>query len=427
MTVHVVGAGLAGLAAAIDAAGRGRSVRVHEAAGQAGGRCRSFFDATLGRTIDNGNHLLLSGNRAALAFLDAVGARDALTAPAAAVYPFVDLASGARWHLAVGDGVLPLWILDPARRVPGTRAADYWALVRLACAGPGTRVDDVVPPSHPLHRALVAPLAVAALNAGTGEGAAALLAPVMRETFARGGAACRPLIARRGLDDAFAAPALHWLAARGIVPRFNARLRGMRFRDGRVAGLRFADGEVAVAADDAVVLAVPPAIAAELVPDLTVPEGTRAILNAHFRLPERLAADGEPSFLGILGGTAEWLFMRGDVASVTVSAADALIDRPADDLAAAIWADVARALSLAGDVPPWRIVKEKRATFAQTPEQVARRPPAATAWPNLFLAGDWTATGLPATIEGAIRSGFHAASLACGVENGRDRRARAAA
>jgi len=60
-------------------------------------------------------------------------------------------------------------------------------------------------------------------------------------------------------------------------------------------------------------------------------------------------------------------------------------------------------------LPPFRVVKEKRATFAQTPAQIARRPGAQTRWRNLVLAGDWTDTGIPATIEGAIRSGRWAA------------------
>jgi hydroxysqualene dehydroxylase len=117
--------------------------------------------------------------------------------------------------------------------------------------------------------------------------------------------------------------------------------------------------------------------------------------------------------LGLIGGTAEWLFVRDDLVSLTVSAADSLADETSDIIAARLWADTAAALGLSTQPqPPARIVKERRATFAQTPEQVTRRPPAATHWSNLFLAGDWTATGLPATIESAIRSGHVAAELA---------------
>ncbi len=114
----------------------------------------------------------------------------------------------------------------------------------------------------------------------------------------------------------------------------------------------------------------------------------------------------------MIGGLAEWVFVKRDVVSVTISAADRLVDHAAPDLAAAIWTDVTRALELpAGELPPWRIVKERRATFAARPDQLSRRPDVTTRWKNLLLAGDWTQTGLPATIEGAIDSGLRAADL----------------
>jgi uncharacterized protein with NAD-binding domain and iron-sulfur cluster len=89
-----------------------------------------------------------------------------------------------------------------------------------------------------------------------------------------------------------------------------------------------------------------------------------------------------------------------------------LVEIEREALAAMLWRDVAAVHGLPEALPPWQIVKEKRATFAATPEQNAKRPIAATPWNNLTLAGDWVQTGLPATIEGALRSGEHAADLA---------------
>jgi len=111
-----------------------------------------------------------------------------------------------------------------------------------------------------------------------------------------------------------------------------------------------------------------------------------------------------------VGGEAQWIFLRDKIASVTVSAADALADEAADVIAVRLWAEVARALEQPKDpVPAFRIIKEKRATFSQTPAALSDRPPTSTHWPNVHLAGDWIDTGLPATIEGAIRSGHLAA------------------
>src|SRR3954469_1184329 len=106
--VHVVGAGLAGLAAALSLAERGIRVTLHEAGPAAGGRCRSYFDRELGCRIDNGNHLLLSGNRATFAFLDQIGARNTLAGPGRPVFPFIDLATGERWAIRPNAGRFPL-------------------------------------------------------------------------------------------------------------------------------------------------------------------------------------------------------------------------------------------------------------------------------------------------------------------------------
>ena len=114
---------------------------------------------------------------------------------------------------------------------------------------------------------------------------------------------------------------------------------------------------------------------------------------------------------GVINGTVEWIFAFGDRLSVTISGADRLLDVPRAELAQTIWQDVCKALRIAAELPPWQIVRERRATFAATPEQNARRPAARTKWKNLFLAGDWTATGLPATLESAVRSGHRAAEL----------------
>ena len=159
--------------------------------------------------------------------------------------------------------------------------------------------------------------------------------------------------------------------------------------------------------DDAVVLAVPPVVAASLVPGLTTPTEFRAIVNAHFRIDPPA---GLPPMIGVINGTVEWLFAFPGRLSVTISGADRLLDTPREELAARIWREVAEIAGIADPLPPWQIVRERRATFAAT---AATRMPSGRARERAgtisLLAGDWTATGLPATIEGAIRSGNRAA------------------
>lgn len=404
--VHIIGAGLAGLAAALRLAPQGCDITIHEAAPQAGGRCRSYFDTTLGMVIDNGNHLLLSGNHAAQSFLREVGTEKELVGPDKAEFNFIDFATDERWTLRPNDGPIPWWVFLKSRRVPGTKIAEYLRPLALLKAAKGTRIDAAMACEGPLYKRLWEPFFLAALNTAPEEGEATLAATLLRETLMKGGSACRPLIAARGLSTAFIEPALAKLAAQKVAVRFKQRLASIGFSAERITELVFDDGTITVGPDDLVVLAVPAPVAAILIPNLTVPQSFRAIVNAHFKLtpPPYVQA-----MTGIINGLSEWVFAFSDRISVTISGADRLLDVPREELAAQIWLDVARVTQIAEPLPPWQIIREKRATFAATPEEEARRPHTRTAVANLFLAGDWTATGLPATIEGAIRSGFRAA------------------
>jgi hydroxysqualene dehydroxylase len=206
------------------------------------------------------------------------------------------------------------------------------------------------------------------------------------------------------------------LQERGAGVRFGHELRAFATSGDRVTGLDFGDDSIALDLNDAVVTAVPPRAAASLLPGLKTPTKFRAIVNAHFRFdPPR----GAPPILGVVGGLVEWLFAFPQRLSVTISNGDRLVDMPREELAQAIWRDVCEAGCVSGELPPWQIVRERRATFEATPEQNALRPGTATGLKNLFLAGDWTDTGLPATIEGSVRSGDRAADHVLAMSKGR--------
>ena len=407
-TVHIIGAGISGLSAAVRLANANYRVQVHEAMQQAGGRCRSYFDAATSLTIDNGNHLLLSGNRHALAYARAIGTEAGLVGPERAQFPFVDLGTGQRWQLDLGAGRLPLWVFDQTRRVPDTGLLDYFALMPLIWAAESKLVGDAIRCKGTLYQRLVQPLLLAALNVDPPEGSAGLAGAVVRETLLAGGQACRPLIARDGLSAVLIEPAIKLLQEKGASIRFGHELREFAMSADSVGQLKFGDDTVTVELGDAVVMAVPPRAASSLLPGLKTPSKFRAIVNAHFRIdpPKDM-----PPILGIIGGLVEWLFAFPQRLSITVSNADRLVDMPREELARAIWRDICKAADVQGELPPWQIVRERRATFEATPEQNALRPGASTNWRNLFLAGDWTDTGLPATIEGSVRSGDRAADL----------------
>ncbi|MDB5504915.1 MAG: hypothetical protein JWR89_4817 [Tardiphaga sp.] len=408
-TAHIIGAGISGLAAAVRLANAGFQVHVHEATQQAGGRCRSYFDAQTQLVIDNGNHLLLSGNRHAIAYAKSIGTEAGLVGPARAQFPFVDIKTGKRWQLDLGNGRIPTWLFDKNRRVPDTSVSDYLALAPLIWSSPNRLVGDAIPCEGVLYDRLVQPLLLAALNVDPPEGSAGLAGAIVRETLLAGGHACRPLIARDGLSAVLVEPAIELLRAKGAGIHFGHELRSYTMAGDRVGTLHFgAEDTIALGAEDVVVMAVPPRAATSMLPGLKAPTKFRAIVNAHFRFDPPA---GLPDLTGVVGGLIEWLFAFPQRLSITISGADRLIDVPREQLAQQIWDDICKVADITAELPPWQIVRERRATFEATPGQNALRPGPVTKFKNLFLAGDWTDTGLPATIEGSVRSGDRAADL----------------
>jgi len=319
----------------------------------------------------------------------------------------------------LSPGRLPWWIFDPNARVPNTGPGDYLSVVPLLFAKPGRSVAQTMRSNGPLWDRLLAPLFRAMLAVEPREASAELTAAMVRETLIAGGLACRPLVARNGLSHAFVDPALRLLQHGGATIELGSRLENLVFAESanvsasatsnsnRVKALNFVDETIALDANHAAILAVPPDVAQTLVPGLRTPTRFTATVSVYFAVEPPF---GLPSVTGLVNGTAQWLFAFDGRLSATIHGAESLIDTPAEELAARVWADVAQAANLpAAPMPDWQVVVDRNATFAALPDQETLRPGTRTRWNNLMLAGDWTATGLPATIEGAIRSGQKAA------------------
>jgi len=394
-TCHVIGAGVAGLVAALRLADQGRAVMLHEATPVAGGRCRALPDGT-----DNGTHALMGANHAALRFLADIGAREGWVEAEPEGLPVFDLADGSARRIAAS----PLAWRDPAKRPPGLSASAFAALLRLALPIGDRPVAEMMAAHPALYRALIEPLTVAALNTPGHEASSARLGVVLRRLGRPGAGAV--LVAREGLGPDLISPALGALQKAGVTTRFGARLRAMTEAEGRIIALHFGDDSISLDPRDQIVLALPPWEVARLIPKLRVPERHAPILNLHFAHQTA----GPVRFIGVLGGLTQWVLVRPSGVSVTVSAADAEVEEQAPDLAPRAWAEIlaaVKAFGLPGEwpesPPAMRAVKERRAT----PRHAVGMPPQPPRqiYRNLVLAGDWTWPRLPATIEAAVLSG----------------------
>lgn len=408
MTVYILGAGLAGLSAAVFLAKRGvRDIVLYEQSAGAGGRCRSFYDPFLEMTVDNGSHLLLSGNTSAQAYLETIGSWETLVQPDPAMgFAFYDLKTQARWALPLGRLRTLLWMLDRRSRIPGTSFFQYLSgIYRLFPSG--RTVLDRFGDHGALYHRFWEPLALAVLNTPASQAAADLFWPVFKETFARGASGATPLVPRVCLQDTFITPALSWLKDRGVEIKTGYRIKGLERGEGRVTGLYRHGVLEKVGPQDWVISALPAHVLGELVPEIEVPSAFSPIVNVHYGVPSAVSG---PRFVGLVGGIGHWVFQTKDLISVTIGAADDLLALGTEAIADTLWPEVQGALSLPGQArPKARVIKEHRATILTTPDEVARRPGVKTPWTNFFLCGEWTNTGLPTTMEGALRSGHWAA------------------
>ncbi|HZH09361.1 MAG TPA: FAD-dependent oxidoreductase [Microvirga sp.] len=395
---HIVGAGIAGLSAALAVTREEEEAVLYEALPWPGGRCRTLHPSE-GFSHDNGTHVLFTANRRALKLLKAVSARERWVEPERKGLPVYDLHTGAMRRI----GLSPWSWLRPSRRPRDLGLADLTRILRLAFPSQECSVASIIG-DRPIMNSLIGPLTMAVLNTPPNIASARRMALALRRLlWPRAG---RLLVAKNGLSDDLIQPAIETLQARGVPLLAGERLRNLVTQGERVIGLSLTDRTIALSPNDKVILALPPYEIERLLPTLPVPRHFEAILNVHFRLP----GFEKPRFIGLLGAHTQWLLVRRDHVSVSICA-DAVMHAGAADIAATAWREIAPVLCelglpvSVGGQPEARVVKEPRATIRQAALPLPQPPVRPLA--NLALAGDWIGA-LPATIESAVTSGEEA-------------------
>lgn len=422
--VAVVGAGWAGLAAAVALTERGVPVIVFDAAPQPGGRARTA--PALGIEVDNGQHIAIGAYAAVLDLATTLGI------PADRVFKRLQLAfeqrdaSGVRLSLRAPAGAGRLGMAQAFVGARGLSAGDKFAILRgwqrlVRSPAPDVSVSEHLAASGQPARAtdlLWVPLCLATLNTPPDTASAQLFVRVLRESLASSAPGASDLLLPAcDLGGALPRPAVAWLEARGADVRLGERVTGF-VADDRIRAVTTAHGEIEVSA---VVAAVPPDACLRLIEPLpklaALADDLRAfdtqpICTVYLRYPEGTELD--LPLLGLAGTTTQWLVDRRTCGQAGIIAAVISADGPHmaldnEALIAIVKDEIARCVPTLPKASDARVIREKRATFAATVGIELRRPRARTALPGLVLAGDWTATGLPATLEGAVRSGNTAA------------------
>jgi squalene-associated FAD-dependent desaturase len=427
----VLGAGYAGLAAAAGLILRGHDVTLVEGRALLGGRAHSFVDIKSGLVLDNGQHILMGCYHETLCLLRQLGVMDRLYSPPRLEVPFVSEKGRSVLAATAPD---PLHLLSALLGYGELSTADKMSAVKLAIRlrlGQKPLANESVEAwmrrwkqTPNIIRALWEPLCIAALNEPVATGSAQLFATVIRRSFLAGAADSTILLSRVGLSELFAPEVRKLLEmCRGTL-RLQTPVTGLSFEGTTLREIKLGDGSSLQ--PEAVVSALPWHVLRGLLPGES--KLARAcgqiqdapIVSLHLWLDRPILR--EP-FVGLLDSPVHWVFSRdhihganpagqeGHVITAVVSGARDLVDKTGPELEELALRELGRLLPETRDVRVLHrmVYKARSATFAATPETEPLRPEATTEWSNFWLAGDWTNTGLPATIEGAIVSGARAA------------------
>jgi squalene-associated FAD-dependent desaturase len=431
--IVIIGAGWAGIAAAVHAVRNGMRVVLVEERPYLGGRARSFVDRTTGEVIDNGQHLMMGAYRSTLSTIQQLGTASTYRAQRALRVRFVESGGkgdvldaavlGVRGKLGVALGILRLRGIGLGGRLAALRFAVRLQLGVVKTKGRTClemlraegQTDDAI-------TRLWEPIVLATLNAPMDRAAASLLTTVLGRAFFGAASDSALLIPTDGLS-AFIDPVTTLVEAAGGSVVTSTSVESIHAEGQRVTDVVLSNGQTINPAG--VICAVPPRALSRIdgAPRVEIDGLTYSPIVSIYLWYDKAWLDDV--FVAVLGTTIQWVFNRrrmvnasaeitaaypGHVA-LTISAGSHLVDRPAEDIIAAcdaelrtVFASMHGARLLHG-----LVIKEKAATFLATPDVEAQRPPCTTHFANLMLAGDWTDTGLPATIEGAAQSGITAA------------------
>ncbi len=401
-TVFICGAGISGLTLAYRLLSLGRKVVLFEMAQQAGGRCRSYEDRRLGLRVDNGNHLLLGANRQIFSLIRELELKDRY-----ARYDrlhFVSVADHKRWEVGAHAGS-PL-----IASIPGLsrwrRLRMLWQILRTSeSIFPANLLTQPV-----LCKRLLIPTLESIFNTPLEEIAVQAVRDMMAPIRQAGRKPFASFVPKQDWGHALVEPLVERIQALGGEMQYGQAVRSLHIQRGKLKGFDTSQ-PYTLHEGDALVLALPTRGAAKLLPDHSFPTDHRAIINVHFKTELQLPKP----IIGLTDGIVHWVFQKQGHISVTISAADHLLQQVESELIRQIWKEVGIAAEWRDEkAPEYRMLVEKNASFAVTPVQWANRPQQQTGIARLYLVGDYTATGLPGSIESAVASAERVADAIAG-------------
>jgi len=419
--VIVIGGGFAGLTAAAYLSNKNFKVTLLEASPKLGGRAYSFLDKESNTIIDNGQHIMMGCYNYTLKFLSLINATDNFNFQKNLEVNFVQ--DGFKvFPLKSFHFIYPINLIIGLLKFKAISFSERLKLLKLFIKLPLLNSElfskmtisewlEKENQSVEIQNAFWKILAVGALNTSIEKASAKIFIEILKQIFFGGNKAATIVLPKYGLSESYCHNAEEFILKNGGEIQTSEAVENIIFSENKVVELHTSKN---IYLDfDFVVAAIPAFALARIVDEknnISITDFTySSILNIHLWLKENKFPDG---FFGLINSPVHWVFNKGTHLNIVISDADELVNKSDDELLLVVKNELNKYFLLDSEsISFCKIIKEKRATFIPSNDIIAKRPVQTTQIKNLVLAGDWVDTGLPSTIESAVKSGKVAAEL----------------
>ncbi len=405
--VHIIGAGLAGLSTTVNAIKKNIDCEIYESSKIAGGRCRSFFDKKINLEIDNGNHLVFSANKNFLDFCESIGTLKTFKLISTNLI-FFDLNSSNKWEISFDKNIFKeIFYKCP---IPQTIFFDYLSFFKFLLVKSKTTVHELVGKSK-IYKTFWEPFTLAVMNTSPNFASAKVLSNVLKETIFKGKKNCLIYQPLENWEKSLIQPALKFIKKHNVQINYNETLKKVFIDQGKIKKLVFTTKEVEINSDDRVIFAIPPSNINKLFPDYSLPCDYNTILNIHYKVSSINQKLFKNEISGFINTVSQWIFVKKDCISVTVSDANKFNTINSNDITEIVWEEICAFIGKKIPYLSSQVIKEKKATYIQSPKNNSLVQKFNNMKKNNIFAGDWTQNNLPCTIEASILSGKKAIEL----------------
>ena len=423
--VIVIGGGFAGLSAASFLADSGSKVELIEVSPKLGGRAYSFYDDETGSVIDNGQHILMGCYKETLKFLKLIGAEKNFSYQERLKVDFLN-DNGKHFRLEATQPFYPLNHLFGLLNFEALSFSDRLKILKFFVKLYFYSDEELKKltvhqwfllegQNEKIREAFWDFLAVGALNTSTTKASAKAFADIIKEIFSKGNKASTIILPLKGLTESYCNEAQSFIEKKGGIINLSEQVTGFEIENNEVKKIITSKRTIA---DFNYVISSVPWFAIKtfevsvgqtvgeprrFLPDVNLNFEHSSILTIHIWIKENKLQE---DFYALIGSPLNWIFNHKDHITLVKSDANDIIDKSKEELFEMAVAELKKYAGIEKEeIKSYKVIKEKRATFVPNNETIDKRPNTKTIIKNLFLAGDWVNTGLPSTIEGAVKSG----------------------